>query len=152
MRIHSDILSPRDIYSAPRGTDLSQGYGCHTLPGVHADVTAHGSRSHLQAFELRLEGNGYARNTGTRGADAYETGATWDEWGVVIARIFAIDPNAVFGSVKHPVYRDAEHFHRVTAGRFESLDLPSDTHKRHNWDHSLNVSTCTKCSAELWRD
>lgn len=136
MRIHSDYLLPSDIFGATVG-----------LPGVIVTATSHGSRSHRGAFEVSLESTSNSRkNSGKYGAGD-EYAATWDEWGVFLARLFNLDANAVMGSVKHPTYRNAEHFHAVTGNRFESLELPEDTHKRHNWQYSVGVTECTKCSA-----
>src|SRR5690606_42006219 len=70
------------------------------LPGVYAEVSEHGSRSRAGALELRLTGNsGRYRNTGRWGAD-WEKSATWDEWGVVLAAVFAADPHAICGTAK----------------------------------------------------
>lgn len=139
MRIHTDKQASviGAIFAATR-----------KLPGVHASVVPHGSRSRKGAVELRLEGNGGHRNSGTNGADTYEQAATWDEWGVVLAHIFEVDPDAIMGSAKRPTYADARHFHIVTAERFGDLELPEDTHKRHNWEFTEPFERkCTKCSA-----
>lgn len=140
MRIHSDLITASDIYTATRD-----------LPGVYAEVTTHGSRSRRSAFEVRLEGNGYARNTGNAGADNYENAATWDEWGVVIARLFDIDPDAFCGTAKYPAYRNAEDFHAQTDNRFMSGEMPDDTHKRHSWEWSNGNAICKRCSARTFR-
>lgn len=139
MRIHSNYLTMSDITQATKD-----------LPGVDAYVHQHGSRTHANAFEVRLTGNGYPRNTGTHGADFYEIGATWDEWGTFLARLFNLDANALCGTVKYPIYKDGYDFHRKTMDRFESLDLPGDTHKRHTWEYLLagGFWACKKCSAE----
>jgi len=141
MRIHTNTLTLADIHAA-----------VNNLPSVYVTVSRHGSRSHDHAFEVSLEGNGYARNTGNHGADDYEKGATWDEWGVFLAHLFAKDADAMCGSAKYPVYRDAADFHYQTADRFADPEsgLPDDTHKRHNWTGGRGVRTCTKCSAEQW--
>ena len=145
MRVHSKIITLTDIYL--RATE--------NLPGVYATATEHGSRSHGTAFEVSLEGNGYARNTGTRGAarDGYDEapkGATWDEWGAFIAALYEIDPDAVWGSVKRPVYRNKDNFDFMTYDRFAATPghLPADTHKRHNWMFAIpREQVCSKCSA-----
>lgn len=77
--------------------------------------------------------------------------------GVLLANLFAIDPDMVVGSVKHPTYDGAEHFHRLTDGRFldvETLDDLPDFHGDHTFRYrpdlgflSSAVSACTKCSA-----
>lgn len=136
MRIHSDILTVADVYDA-----------VSDLPGVYVTVSENGSRTHRKGFEVSLEGNGYARNTGSYGSDRSTPGATWDEWGVFLARLFDVDPRALPGSVKYPVYVDAGDFHRKTATRFADLTLPEDTHKRHTWEYSAGLITCKKCTA-----
>lgn len=142
MRIHTDKVA--EVASAIYNTTFN------SLTGVYANIRRHGSRSRDGAVELRLEGNGYARNTGQYGADGYEQGATWDEWGVVLAAIFDTDPNAFAGSAKYPVYAGAGHFHAITCNRFTPEGLPGDTHKRHNWRGGY-PRTCTKCSAAIDR-
>lgn len=140
MRIHTDTLTEQDIH---RATNL--------LPGVYATVSAHGSRSRKTALEMSLTGNGYARNTGQYGAGD-EAGATWDEWGVVLAELFALDPKAFAGSAKHPVYRDQADYDQKTRYRFGAGEgLPEDTHKRHNWKPTRpGHFQCSKCSAQMW--
>lgn len=144
MRVHSKIITIRDIHRATEN-----------LPGVYASVSEHGSRTHGTAFEVSLEGNGYARNTGNRGAahpiyDEAPKGATWDEWGAFLAALYQVDPDAVWGSVKRPVYRNENHFDHVTNSRFTEAPghLPKDTHKRHNWQFTIpREQECSKCSA-----
>lgn len=139
MRLHTNVLTWKDILSATA-----------KIPGVYANYSEHGSRTHARAFEVRLEGNGYARNTGTSGADGYETGATWDEWGAFMAALYTIDPDAVWGSVKHPTYVDREDFLYRTDWRFDPWGrLPQDTHKRHVWrfDGIPREQSCSRCEA-----
>lgn len=64
MRLHTDKIEASQVYEATRG-----------LPGVYAEVTEHGSRSRQRGPEVRLEGNGYRRNSGQYGADPVEVGA-----------------------------------------------------------------------------
>lgn len=140
MRVHTNVLSTIDVYKATEG-----------LPGVHATAKWHGSRTHDGAIEISLEGNGYRKNSGNYGASD-EYGATWDEWGVVIARLLDVDPKAVFGTVKRPVYDGSHDFHEQTRWRFEGLELPEDTHKRHNWQYAgPRAQSCKKCTAEFER-
>lgn len=132
MRIHTNHVAAVDlaIYEATRN-----------LPGVYASTSRHGSRSHAGALELSLEGNGYARNTGRYGAG--EPGATWDEWGVIFAAIFAADPDAVAGAVRYPTYAGADDYAHKTGGRFTPDGLPADTHAR----HTFRDGRCVRCSA-----
>src|SRR5690606_21142873 len=100
--------------------------------GVYVTATGHGSRSHARAFEVRLEGNGGHRNSGAYGAQTDEQAATWDEWGIFLARLYAIDPEMVCGTIKRPIYRNAEHYHWTTGKRFTWL-THGGQHARHRW-------------------
>lgn len=157
MRIHSNVLQFTDIRRAHDG-----------LAGVYATVSQHGSRSHARSFEVSLEGNGYARNTGRYGADqSGDSAATWDEWGVFLGRLYVLDPEMIVGTPKNPIYSGAEHFNWSTGNRFaptatlrhddslsvayvtQDVQLPADTHKRHAWNYAevnvtgrYSVSTC----------
>lgn len=142
MRLHSDIITLKDLNSPL----LTQG-----LPGVKVFVTPHGSRSRERAYEVRLEGNGgiVGHRRINNPLDPYGPNATWDEWGVVIARLFDIDPASFWGGAKRPVYSDEWDYHYQTAHRFSDLALPEDTHKRHHWEYkSPRQFACKKCSAE----
>lgn len=139
MRIHTDRLTLADIHNAAAD-----------LPGVYITATEHGSRSHARAFEVRMEGNGYRRNSGQYGADD-EFGATWDEWGVIIGRLYLIDPEALWGTPKYPTYRNADDFNQQTAWRFAEGQMPDDTHKRHTWTYDKAGAQCKKCSAQMNR-
>ncbi len=153
MRIHTDKMTAvrQHIYQATGA-----------LPGVYAEVSEHGSRSRRGALELRLTGNGTRRpNSGRWGAEPYggEYAATWDEWGVVIAAVYAADPDAIWGSAKRPVYAGADDFHWQTGERFAHVALilevgdyvllmPEDTHAVHMWDYvAQGTRECRKCSA-----
>ncbi len=135
MRIHSNTLHPSDFYKVVRD-----------LPGVHVDVTKHGSRSHNVAYEVRVTGTSSRR---TMAGD--DQAATWDEWGVFFARIFNLDVHALAGSAKHPAYDGSKDFHRQTGHRFAALVIPADTHQQHRWNHNGVTLACTKCSATLNR-
>lgn len=153
MRIHTDI---ENLYTVLR--DVA-GHGTE-LPGVGFDYTEHGSRSHARAFELSLTGTS-PYPPGTANYNPGDKAATWDEWGVVLAAIFAADPAArAGGSAARPIYGSAEHFHHTTAGRFTD-GLPEDTHPRHKWVPVIARGSggtvrqlsmyCDKCSAEVIR-
>jgi hypothetical protein len=134
--------------------------------GVVARITQHRSRTHARAFEVQMEGNGSVASqyrTNTDGTKA----ATWDEWGVLIGRLYVLDPDAIWGGKANPIYQSAEHFHWETGNRFrptratlrsdqdgntyttQDVVLPADTHKRHKWEYSgdcvtgsYHIATC----------
>jgi hypothetical protein len=86
-------------------------------PLVDLEVVHNGSLSRHHAFTVHLlyigpkvkgagrrytnTGNAGSPPTWTEWAGARETvAATWDEWGIWIDRLFAIDPNAIIGNYK----------------------------------------------------
>jgi len=107
-------------------------------------LTEHGSRKRDHAFELKLTGTSNRRpNGGNRGAgDDYA--ATWDQWGAVIAAIFAADPEATM-----TYYPSAAAFDAFTRYRFDGGILPDDAHGDHTFRHdpASGLHKCTKCSA-----
>jgi hypothetical protein len=136
MRIHTDTLTYADMH-----------YAARDLPEVFVDVTKHDSRKRDHAFELVLsaaprKGRRH-RNTGSRGADTYEAAAYWDEWGIVLAHLFTVDPNATCWA-----YDGAEDFHHKTGNRFRDLDtLEIHPHHRFDtYDPATNGTSC-KCGA-----
>lgn len=150
MRIHTDKVN--EVRYA-----IWQATGA--LPGVYAVLDWHGSRSRKGALELKMTGNaGRYRNSGKWGSDGEEA-ATWDEWGIVLAAVFAADPDAICGSAKRPVYAGADDFHWQTGERFahvgvalktENLGplLPEDTHALHRWNYeTFGTIKCGKCTA-----
>lgn len=128
MRIHTDLLTPLDLYTAIDGMDR-----------VRVDYTTHGSRSRDHAFEVRLTGTSPYRTM-----DKQDNAATWDEWGVFMARLFAKDPRAVMNK------ETAKAFYVRTGDRFAHLSMPDDTHPRHTWDFiGPRMFKCRKCTAVL---
>ena len=135
MRIHTDNVDAvrAAIYDA-----------AHRLPGVYAETTAHGSRKRAGALELtvyaderpgRRPGNTMGPNSpGRHGVYA----ATWDEWGVIFAAIFAADPDATCYA-----YEGADHYHWTTGGRFLSGEMPAHRHDMHRWEHQGTSATGT---------
>lgn len=140
MRIHSDILTRGDILRATwtRG-----------MTGVDAQTSGHGSRIRRQATEVKLTGTSNRRpNPGAGGReDDGSRAATWDEWGMVLAELFAIDPHALAGSASYAVYNGAADFHRKTGDRFRTLQA-ADQHRSHRWDFDASVGGhACKCGA-----
>lgn len=117
------------------------------LPGVDVDVTARGSRSHARSLDVYLTGTSSRRPNNRGNGDDYA--ATWDEWGMFLARLFAADPDMVAGTVANPIYACAAHFHWATGSRFYSL-TPDKQHRNHRWEYGgeaiaggFTVSGCT---------
>jgi hypothetical protein len=112
MKIHTNLTSAEMIHLA---------YG---IDGVYVELTERGSRSRPRAFDLHLlaeHRQGRRRgNTGHYGA-GYDYAATWDEWGIVFARLFALDPDAICGTGSYAVYHGAADYHFKTARRFQKF-------------------------------
>lgn len=134
MRIHTDSLISTRVIDAARG-----------LP-IRLTLTEHQSRTHARAFEISLSGTSNRPNTSGR-----ESAATWDEWGMFLARLFSLDPMMrAGGSAARPIYADAYDFHRKTCDRFVNL-TPADQHKTHRWQYNRETGTamCRTCEAEV---
>lgn len=131
MRIHSDYVTVSDIYALLRDG----------LTGVSVEVSRHGSRKRAAALEVRLEGTSTRRNMSNTGQ-----AATWDEWGVFMARVFNLDANALLG------HEDRAAFDERTQGRFDDLTMPEDAHGNHAWESAgARVQACKRCSAvQVW--
>lgn len=145
MKIHSNILTRQDFQDAAR----KAGAGVYLV-----DFETCGSRSRIRAFKFTLTGNSsHWRNGGTYGANHDDRAATWDEWGMFLAHLFDVDPQAHCGKNS---YLSAEHFHWSTSDRFRALTPPYQ-HARHRWQPTPVVgssqergyyeSQCTECEA-----
>ena len=143
MKIHTDILS----YEAIRSATVTAG-AVYTV-----NLERVGSKSRDHAFKLAL--------TGTSGRPANfreHEAATWDEWGMVLAYLYSIDPAMHCG--KHS-YQSAAHFHWVTGDRFKTLTPPLQ-HKLHRWEprelsepgfvarHGYSEGECKCGSVQRW--
>ena len=126
---------------------------------VSFDVTTHGSRKRDHAFEVHLTGES-RRRPGHSSAESGEYAATWDQWGVFLAHLFAIDPQMTCYA-----YKDAEDYATKTADRFGAPEVvmtsegyaeqfiaygwPEDAHGDHTFRYAgtHGEQSCTKCSA-----
>ena len=128
MRLHTDKLSITDLYNALKA---EQDAGRIAKTVGFKILTQHGSRSHATAFEVqldsydRVQGDGRKRgNSGSFGsADDGYYAATYDEWGWLIAALYKIDSNAVWGTVKYPQYMDRYDFNDKTGWTYAPEDL-----------------------------
>jgi hypothetical protein len=99
MKIHTDVLTERDLHAARR-----------VIPGTWLNSMRAGSRKRDHAFvvALRSDGtpdrNGTKRNrrpnTGTSTMSADEFAASYDDWGYWLAELFVLDPRMIAGPYK----------------------------------------------------
>lgn len=120
MRLHSDKLTAGDLATALMAEQEAGRIAPHV---TFKTYEVHRSSIRKAAFEVQLEAayrdNGRrAGNSGSYGAmipehDGYA--ATYDEWGWLLAALYAIDPSMVVGTPKLPIYADHEDFDERTA-------------------------------------
>jgi hypothetical protein len=104
MRIHSNILTESDVREALIKATKRGGVDRMT---DFAELNPRGSRSHKQAFEVRLEwlgtkikGDGRRWTNGGNYGSGSSYAATRDEWGWFIAELFQMDEHATVGPYK----------------------------------------------------
>lgn len=152
MRLHTDKITSGDVVTVMR-TLTAEG----KIKGVYAETRFSGSRKRARGMDLWLSAEarpGRRRKTnagcaypGREGAGV-DVAATWDEWGIVLAALYEIDPD-----LTGDYYADAEHYHWSTGERFEDGG-PETPHDNHSWDYTGATATgayvvheCTKCGA-----
>jgi hypothetical protein len=116
MRIHTNVLTPLDVFEAAR------------ISRTQVVWTVQGSRIRTRSIDVSLTGESRRRpNSGKRGAGwSSEYAATWDQWGVFFAVLFDRDPAAVCGAgLKSATYRSRDDFHWQTCDRFRSIGIVS---------------------------
>lgn len=107
MKLHTDRLDSFEVLAMLDKAGLSD-------EGVWADTcTPKGSRSRKRAFDVHLSATpGKDRFGKARRAPQTPNGAraaTYDEWGLFIAQVFRLDPDAIFGP-----YKGRDHFNELT--------------------------------------
>lgn len=100
-------------------------------------------RRFARTFDVILSGSGPRRS---QWREQSVPAATWDEWGIFMARLFDHEPTMRIGP-----YRDRDHFRWSTGDRYDDLD-PADQHN-HRWTldyHTPRVEQgqfCKGCDA-----
>lgn len=137
MKIHSDVITRDDVY---RAASVARS----VFPGTSVEVSAVGSRSHRRAFEVHMTGDGSTcrnrTNAGTRYGDhgtEAEYSAGYAAWGWLVATLYDIDPDAVWGSAKNPIYGSKADFELKTADLFDT-DLSNDERRAATLDFQKN--------------
>lgn len=126
MKIHSNTLTDADLYTAARQAAVG-----------FTRKDAKGSRSRARAWDIILTGHS---NTRQNFGDDYA--ATWDEWGIFLGHLFAVDPE-----MTATYYSSADEFHWMTGDRFRTL-AHADQHLRHTWKYQGASATGTYAVSE----
>jgi hypothetical protein len=135
MRIHTDKVDLIDIRRAQEVAHV-----------VAIKDEEHGSRKRRRAWEIILSGDGAHR---TQYADRAEPAATWDQWGIFLAELFKVDPDAIAGP-----YDGADQFHEVTGDRFRTLRYNVEPyHRLHRWNRypAPDTQECRCGAVRSWR-
>lgn len=131
MKIHTDTLTTDHLRAAAK------------TARVEMEYTTHGSRSRARAFNISLTGESRRRPQGGDTGAGTGYAATWDQWGVFLAALFAVDDNMTCWA-----YDNAENFADKTGDRFaQSSAFPADYHGDHTFRWNGMESACNKCSA-----
>lgn len=121
MKLHTDSVTSADIVRAAdkAGTDFEV-------------LESAGTRTRKSAFSVKLLGSSPHRpNSGYRGGDSDAHAASWDEWGIFLGALYALDADMVVAGGNG--YQSAAHFHWMTGYRFLGLSH-ADQHRRHKWE------------------
>ena len=96
MKIHSDVLTYRDIHASIPDTCYVEWFAVA------------GSKQRERAWDVRISGSSKYNMSGLPAK-----AATWDEWGYFLRDLFKIDPNAICGR-----YKGVEDFNKKTENAF----------------------------------
>lgn len=128
MRLHSNVIRASDVRDA-LAAEIKAG---RVAASVRFKILVeHSSRSHDFAVEVQLEAwdkaDGDGRrvgNSGSYGAMSGDWAATYDEHGWLFSALYRLDPLAIWGSAKHPVYDGVLDFDRKTGMSYNLALLP----------------------------
>jgi hypothetical protein len=105
MIVRSRIITADDIVAAVRTVPGVTFQNTYRREGWYLPIHPIRGRDGRPAFEFFLAGSSPHRAQ----HDREEYAATWTEWGIVMAALFAVDPDATIGH-----YNGREQFIRIT--------------------------------------
>jgi hypothetical protein len=128
MRIHTTIDSWEKISDALTAEKAAGRIASHVY---FKTLRAHRSTAKPYAYEVQLgakirDDGRRAGNTGSYGSmrpEIDDYAATYDEWGWLLAALYALDPWMTVGTPAHPVYADRENFDHKTAYTYNPAEL-----------------------------
>jgi len=97
MKVRSNILTRGDVVNAVLAVPGVNFIDVGNVEGWYVPVREFSPRSYARGFEFFLTGSSKYNAAHQGGQGGYEKAATWDEWGVVMAALYAIDPDAEIG-------------------------------------------------------
>lgn len=102
MHIHTDRITERDVYRAASAANVDA-----------VTVVRFGSRKRTRRIDVKLEGSSKRRPNSGQSGSGSGYAATWDEWGVFIGHLYAVDPSALIGP-----YTNSGNFIQKTDGAY----------------------------------
>lgn len=106
MQIRSSIITRATVGAAVAGVPGVSFQDTRSRDGWYEPIREFRARDGRNGFEIFLSGSSrYASQH-----DRSEKAPSWTEWGLVIAALFFVDPNAEIGQ-----YKGVEDFHTQTA-------------------------------------
>ena len=98
MIVRSNIITRATIGEAARTAGVNF-IDTNAREGWFEPIREFRPRSFAHGFEFFLTGSSKynAAHQSAQGGYSYEKAATWDEWGIVIAALYAVDPDAQIG-------------------------------------------------------
>lgn len=94
MIVRSNIITRGDVVNAVLTVPGVSFIDVGNVEGWYVPVREFSPRSLARGFEFFLTGSSKYNAAHQGGQGGYEKAATWDEWGLVIDALFAIDPDA----------------------------------------------------------
>ena len=112
MIIRSDTITRADIGNAAQSVPGVNFINTNARDGWFEPIREFKPKGYANGFEIFLTGSSpyAAAHQDTVHGGQYEKAATWDEWGIVIDKLYAIDPSARIGH-----YTDRSDFIEQTA-------------------------------------
>jgi hypothetical protein len=147
MLLHTDVLTADHLLAAAERAGVT----------LRSTDDWHRSRSRARAVDITLYGRG--NRGGHYGALGANKSGTWDEYGMFLAALYAIEGNANM-RVNSGTYEHSEHFQWATGERYTETFTPSDVHLRHKWEsvfgsgvsglYGEQVCECGALRCHLW--
>jgi len=97
MKIRSNIITRANVAEALRTVPVNF-INTNARDGWYEPIREFKPKGYANGFEIFLTGSSpYNAAHQSNQGGYYEKAATWDEWGVVIDRLYAVDPDAQIG-------------------------------------------------------
>lgn len=98
MKVRSDIITRATVGTAVANVPGVTFIDTNAVEGHYEPIREFKPKAFANGYEFYLSGSSkYAAAHQSQGGYEREKAATWDEWGLVIEALYAVDPNAEIG-------------------------------------------------------